>query len=105
MLALRLICIIINLQEVEESKMVTSKSSKHLKSEGNKRDEKPLHAEVTPTTSSKKSKDGKGWEAVASSFNLELPAKSRSFNDQQSRSNVPKVNGLSQGRQIQSAFL
>lgn len=92
------------MQDGEESEKVTSKSSKPLKSEGNKRDEKSLHAKVIATTVSKKSKDGKDLGAVASSFNPKQPVKSRSFNDRQPQSHASKVNGLSQGRWIQLAF-
>lgn len=85
-------CILMYLQEAKDSKQVNSKSSKHLKSEGNKRNEKSLHAKVTATAVPKKSKDGKDLDAVASTINPKQPAKSKSLNDRQTQSHVTKVN-------------
>ncbi|PKI75654.1 hypothetical protein CRG98_003914 [Punica granatum] len=80
-------------QEGEESKKVDSRSSEHLKIEGNKRNVKPLNSKATAATGLKKSKDGKILEAVSSSFNAKQPAKSRSFNDRQIRSHASKQGG------------
>lgn len=74
---------------------MNSKSSKLLTSEGNKRNEKSLHAKVVATDLSKKGKGGKDLEAVTPSSNPKPPAKSRSFNDQHPPSHVSKVNGHS----------
>ncbi|KAK4755881.1 hypothetical protein SAY87_009638 [Trapa incisa] len=80
-------------QEEKEAEKVSPKTSELLKSKGNKRNEKSLHAKVTATTVSKRGKGEKDSEADLAISHPKYPAKSRSFNDRNPPSHLSKNGG------------
>ncbi|KAK4760128.1 hypothetical protein SAY87_023259 [Trapa incisa] len=80
-------------QKEEEADKVDSKTSKLVKSGGNKRNEKSIHAGITTTTASKRGKGEKNPEAIVAGSRSDHPANSKSFNGRHPPSHISKNGG------------